>query len=59
VSLPEDIKRASEKHMIGSSGGISSFMFWRQSPSTSHEVNINKVLLISKFWEEVANSFNL
>lgn len=43
--LPEDTKRASEKSTVGSSGGISSFMLWRQSPSTLPEENINKVFI--------------
>ncbi|KAF3324727.1 WASH complex subunit 7-like protein [Carex littledalei] len=57
VPLPEDTKRASEKSTAGSSGAISSFMLWRQSPSTLPEVNTNKGLDTRTRYQKVLEHF--
>ncbi|XP_078173320.1 uncharacterized protein LOC144567139 isoform X4 [Carex rostrata] len=55
--LPEDTKRASEKSTAGSSGGISSFMLWLQSPSTLPEENTNKGLDMRTRYQKVVEHF--
>ncbi|KAJ4775130.1 WASH complex subunit SWIP [Rhynchospora pubera] len=56
VPVPEDVKRTSEKNMASGSGS-SSFVLWRQSPSTSPEVNTNKGLNIRARYLNVLEHF--